>query len=267
MEIRYVSDLHLEVSGRGLHRKDTPFQLPVSDVDRHRVLVLAGDIDVGMRSCDFALKVAEHFHAAVLVLGNHEYYGQSLARLPGKLLDRVKAAGVGNVHVLERRAVTLGSLRIIGATLWTDFRRGSPTAMDAAKTQMRDFRRIRTGPPDAPYAYRVHPRDLMSIHVRTKAYIEEEVARAHYLGQTPVVVTHHAPYYPYSDWGPSISFSYGSDLTALIERARPALWIHGHTHEVIDTRIGGCRVVSNARGYGGLEENEAFDAHRLLRVE
>ncbi|PWG61516.1 metallophosphoesterase [Spiribacter halobius] len=266
MEIRYVSDLHLEVSGRGLRRHDPRFELPVTEADLDRVLVLAGDIDVGEWAAQFALQYAGAFRAVVLVAGNHEYYDGSIPRVVQKLRDAVAAEGIGNVHVLERGFVEIGTVVFIGATLWTDFRGGKPLALKAAQRGMRDFRRIRHGPPAEPYAYRFRPRDAQALHLKSTHYIEREVTSARERGIIPVVITHHAPYYPDGPWGPQISFSYGSDLGEVIARVRPSLWIHGHTHDTVDTYVAGCRVVSNARGYGGIAENERFDPHQYVRV-
>lgn len=66
-----------------------------------------------------------------------------------------------------------------------------------------------------------------------------------------VVVTHHAPHptsvepyrnAPLPDWAPGF---YASDLTWLIERHRPDLWIHGHDHVPVDYLVGETRIVSN----------------------
>lgn len=39
------------------------------------------------------------------------------------------------------------------------------------------------------------------------------------------------------------------DMEALIEERKPHWWIHGHTHEPCDYRLGATRVVANPRGY------------------
>jgi Icc-related predicted phosphoesterase len=69
--------------------------------------------------------------------------------------------------------------------------------------------------------------------------------------QAVVVVSHHAPHpksvepyreMPLPDWAPGF---YGSDLRWLIERHRPAAWIHGHVHVPVDYLVGDTRIVSN----------------------
>jgi 3',5'-cyclic AMP phosphodiesterase CpdA len=71
--------------------------------------------------------------------------------------------------------------------------------------------------------------------------------------QALIVVTHHAPHpssvEPYRHqavplWAPGF---YASDLTWLIQRHAPDIWIHGHVHVPVDYRIGRTRIVSNPR--------------------
>ena len=55
-----------------------------------------------------------------------------------------------------------------------------------------------------------------------------------------------------------------SDLSALIEAHRPALWVHGHVHNSSDYRIGDTRIVCNPHGYGN--ENPDFDGALVVEV-
>lgn len=86
-----------------------------------------------------------------------------------------------------------------------------------------------------------------------------------------VVVTHHAPH-PGSVQaryrGDALSPAFASDLTDILERYRPELWIHGHDHASHDYSVGQTRILSNQAGYprpGGGRENPAFNP--LLVVE
>jgi hypothetical protein len=44
----------------------------------------------------------------------------------------------------------------------------------------------------------------------------------------------------------------------VIADARPALWVHGHTHDSLDYRIGDTRIICNPFGYLHHEENPKF---------
>ena len=99
-----------------------------------------------------------------------------------------------------------------------------------------------------------------------------------FLGRT-IVVTHHGPH-PLSIHpryaGSRVNGGFVSDLTTLLLKAD--LWLHGHIHDSMDYRVGGCRVVANPAGYVlnhlvaasgiGFEfENHRFDPHLVLGVE
>ncbi|MDX8482282.1 hypothetical protein RFN28_28060 [Mesorhizobium sp. VK24D] len=64
--------------------------------------------------------------------------------------------------------------------------------------------------------------------------------------------------------GDLLNAAYASDLSALIEAGRPALWLHGHTHDSCDYQVGNTRVVCNPRGYE--DENAAFDPALVVWV-
>jgi Icc-related predicted phosphoesterase len=74
-----------------------------------------------------------------------------------------------------------------------------------------------------------------------------------------VIVTHHLPH-PRSISGrfksDLLNAAYASDLTDIIETGRPALWLHGHTHDSCDYRVGNTRIICNPRGYE--DENNGF---------
>ena len=59
----------------------------------------------------------------------------------------------------------------------------------------------------------------------------------------------------------SINACFVSDLTEKICVWQPDLWLHGHTHDSFDYRVGRTRIVCNARGYAkaGVNENSLFD--------
>ncbi|HEX7580609.1 MAG TPA: metallophosphoesterase, partial [Thermoanaerobaculia bacterium] len=94
------------------------------------------------------------------------------------------------------------------------------------------------------------PADARRLHAASLSWLEEALAQP--FDGTTVVVTHHAPS-PQSVaphfTGDPLSPSFASDLTGLIERTRPALWIHGHTHHPVDYQVGATRVLSNQWGY------------------
>jgi predicted phosphohydrolase len=106
MKLRILADLHIEFG---------EFRVPQTDAD---VVLLAGDIHVGDKGLHWA---KDHFpdRDVIYVLGNHEYYRGAVP----KLTQKIEGLSAGsNTHVLENRALTIGDVRILGCTLWSDFR-------------------------------------------------------------------------------------------------------------------------------------------------
>jgi Icc-related predicted phosphoesterase len=82
-----------------------------------------------------------------------------------------------------------------------------------------------------------------------------------------VVVTHHLPHarsIPSRFHDDLLNAAYASDLSDVIESGRPALWVHGHTHDSCDYQVGDTRIVCNPRGYD--DENMRFDPALTVQV-
>ena len=247
MKLHVISDVHA-----GFRE----FEPPEVDAD---VLVLPGDIDVGLRGLELA-KAWSRGRPVLYVAGNHEFYGEAIPRH----LHKLAAAAEGTeVRFLENREVVLGGVRFLGCTLWTDFElfgnRGQ--AAEAALAVMNDFRKIRV----EPEYRRLRPADVMAMHRRSLTWLTDRLDEP-FPGPT-VVVTHAAPSLRSvtplhrGDLG---SAAFASDLEGMLD-GRAALWIHGHTHFCCDYAIGGTRVVSNQRGYPG-EDTGGFDPAFVVDV-
>jgi predicted phosphodiesterase len=251
MKIRVLSDLHLEF------RDWVP---PESDAD---VVVLAGDIHVGVHGIEWARRRFP-LTPVVYVPGNHEFYGGNIKDVSAELLAQGRRLGV---DVLDGRAIVIGGVRFLGATLWTDFAlhgadpRSVDRAMAAALAGMNDFHVIRYQGNRT-----FHPAEAKAIHVERVRWLRAQLADK--LVGTTIVVTHHLPLrqsipskYRLSNLNPS----FASDLGDLMG-PRVAVWVHGHTHESFDYVVNGTRVVCNPRGYIPMEPNEAFDPLLTLDV-
>lgn len=245
MRIHVLSDLHLEFA---------PFAAPAVEAD---VVVVAGDGGPGLRGIEWAA-AAFAGRPVVYVAGNHEYYGGAIPHDTEKM--RARAAALG-VHFLEDGEVTLGGVRFLGCTLWTDFHLDGPgpLAMIRAQQGMNDFRRIRR----SPSFRRFTPTDAAGLHAQSLAFLRASLAR----GGPCVVVTHHAP----SLQGVQPAFrtdpltpAYASHLDGFVAESGAALWIHGHTHVHADYRCGDVRVVSNARGYPA--QDTGFDPAYVVEI-
>lgn len=244
MRIRVLSDLHLE---------DAPFDPPAAEAD---VVVLAGDIHNGAAGVEWAKRTFSQ--PVVFVAGNHEPFDAEFHATAAAL--RAAADG-SNVHVLDCGAAVIGGVRFLGCTLWTDFELYGAAERAAAIAAMRriapDFRVIAFG------ARAFAPEDWLALHRAHRAWLEERLA-APFAGAT-VVVTHFLPH-PGSIApqfaGHPLNPAFASRLEPLV--ARPALWIHGHTHAASDYRVANARVVCNPRGYA--REQTGFRAGLVVTV-
>jgi predicted phosphodiesterase len=241
-----MSDLHLET--KGLDRPQA------EDAD---LVVLAGDIDNGVFGIRWAL---EHFSVPVIyVPGNHEFYDASRTELLVKMRKLCKGS---HVHLLEQDSLTIGKLRFLGTTLWTDFALDGNQrhSMNIAQRYMMDFRCIEVCRGEPFTCQRA-----LELHQRSLAWLRKQLRQTG--DTTTVVISHHAPS-PRSIasqyQGNALNPAFVTNLEALILEHDIALWIHGHTHTAFDYNIGNTRVVCNPRGYLPYESDTGFQAGMLL---
>jgi Icc-related predicted phosphoesterase len=249
MKIQLLSDLHIECA---------PYKFRVEpSVD---VLVLAGDISHfgKMEKILTALAGAHPSLQIVYILGNHEFYGETLS----EVTVAAKALRIPNVHILVNSTVEIGGVVFIGSTLWSDI----DMKVEAEVTAyMNDYRVI--------YASEdrlVTPTDTVAEFKRNCAFLAEQLeANA---GKRVVVVTHHLPTFKsihprYA--GCSVNCCFASNLDEMILQFKPSLWLHGHTHVTMDYKLGDTRIVCNPRGYprGSKTENEEFSHQLVLSLD
>lgn len=259
MKIALLSDLHLSL--QSLELAPTPAD----------VVVLAGDLGRPDAAIAWARECArQHGGRPVLfIAGNHEFYGSDLASTMHRLRELARGSPV---QVLEHDEWHHAGVRFLGCTLWSDHRlfesaKQRDEGLAMSMRRMRDFSRIRIAP-DFPEPF--SPAVAQLLFDRSVAWLEARFAQPH-AGPT-VVVTHFAPsrrsIAPRFAGSP-VNTCFVSDLEAQILRWQPALWLHGHTHDSFDYRIGRTRVVANPRGYvlHGQVENGAFDPALVLDLD
>ena len=229
------------------------------------VVVCAGDVCEGLPEAMAFLREAIPAPMPIItVAGNHSFYRRVMNE---QWADGRAAAHQHGVTLLENEAVLLGSVRFIGATLWTDYAvygdRERGPAMERAARELNDHRMImwRRTPRE-----RFMPAHALELHIDSAAAIDELLAQP--FGGPTVVVTHHAPS-PLSIaqryTGDGLNPAFCSDLSDMIRQRQLELWVHGHMHSSADYRIGRTRVVNNPHGYG--QENAGgFDPGMVLDV-
>lgn len=244
MKVRILSDLHLEFGDL-----DVPG-------DKDTVLVLAGDIHVGLRAKFFLEKIAPTFREVLYVLGNHEFYHQDYNTIVKYWTQEVRLPE--NVHVLHNKTHKIENVNFIGTTLWTNFKNEDYFAIDYARRGMNDFYVIKYR------GNRLHPRDTIEFNKEAKAFLKRELKA----NETNVVITHHLPdaalqhiKFAGSPLNPAFA---DEDCEDLIAKAK--FWLFGHTHDSIDIMLGDCRCICNPRGYDGYELNPGFDIFKEFEV-
>ncbi|MGQ0597444.1 metallophosphoesterase [Aquabacterium sp.] len=269
MRLQLLSDLHLE--------RYPQFKAQAApDVD---VLILAGDIgsyQPGSRleTDDFGLgqfsplRPGSPWRTVLYVPGNHEYDGLEFAPTH----ERLKAicAQLGIIW-LEQAVHTIGAVRFVGTTLWSDFDafaaeesnltrqlQQREKAYRAANFYLRKNTTLLNGEP-------MLAEPMRELALRCQDWLQQALAEP-FDGHT-VVVTHFAPSLLSAD--PRYGLTPGTagfcnGLDDLLRHAQ--LWVHGHLHCPVDYLKRGqhegqawqCRVAANPRGYVSKGEQETF---------
>jgi predicted phosphodiesterase len=266
--LRCGSDLHLEAWLGQDATKLADFFLPEDPRDAESILILAGDISSHLDQLTGFLSVlVKRFERVLYVPGNHEFYRhhfEDQCRKMEAALSPLADDGLAFATDGVSNRVHDG-VRFIFTTLWAD---GGPTLEDQAKTGycLNDFRLITTGDP----ARRFTVSDMKGQFRRSKAELRTQL-EAPWAGKT-VVITHHLPsrrlvsarFWPGDGSDGSNGGFVGQCDDLLAGDHAPALWIHGHTHDTIDTRLWKTRVVCNPAGYRGEWSTEH---NTFMRVE
>lgn len=235
MKIQLYSDLHIESMGY--------YSLPQLDSE---LIILAGDIDVGMHGIEWAQELTVlHKKPVIYLAGNHEYYRGDYSQLTQSFRDY--AAQYDKLIYLEKDEVIIEGVRILGTTLWTNY--------------FHEYGVIERDRNMAVLNEALNDHILITIDgeafTTRKAYEENQKAEKWlrqkldepFEGKT-LVITHHSPSLKCShrDFGLNqFSSGFVSNLDDLVKKAD--LWFYGHTHCNEDLMIGKCRIVSNQKGY------------------
>jgi Icc-related predicted phosphoesterase len=255
LRIQLMSDLHTRYPGS---RGFPPLAPGVG------LVMIAGDVCEGLERAIREMRSAYPDSEIVAVPGNHEFYGSLYFE---QLEEGRECARELGVHLVEDGVARFGRLRVLGATLWTDytlFGEGlREAAMRTAFETMRDHRRIKWQL--NPWK-RFRPAEARLLHQRSRAFFEAELAKEHD-GPT-IVLSHAAPTIDHvapEARTQMISAAFASDLRPLIDRYQPHFWISGHTHYPVDFHRGRTHLISNPSGYG--DEVAGFDPAFVIEVD
>jgi hypothetical protein len=260
IRIAVLSDLHLDIRRRQLLRSaaseaealaayDALTEGARQSADGADIVVLAGDIAAGIGGIEWAAATFDD-RPVLYVAGNHEFYRYEHRDLLARLHEA--AASTPHVRFLEQTEIELSlrgrALRFLGCTAWTDYRLYGEAmageAMRRAEALMYDHQRISFD------GHRFRAEDAHGLHRQAIEWLGERMAGP----RDTIVITHHAPSPASVEprfQGDSLSPAFATDVTAMIERHAPPLWIHGHTHHNVDYHLGITRIVTHQWGYPG----------------
>lgn len=276
MKIRVYSDLHLDWYAKEFHstrvydpgedEKEFFWMPPMLPDDKDTILILAGDLWTGTKFIEYAGyswigKVAPRFKQVLIVLGNHDYWpgnnAISIKHGAEKCNAMLQDHGHLNVHVLDKDVYTEGEYLFIGATLWTDMKKGDPLIMHTMPHYMNYDGKIAYDINGNGAWERFTSQNWVSEHYKHRDYIK--LITEQNKDKKIIVITHHLPLENLND--PKFDGDYGnyyyhSDLSNLIlDNGHIIMWIYGHTHYQRDEVFppyageGGCRLLNNCVGY------------------
>lgn len=249
MKLQIASDLHLEMD----FRFPNAFKLDKVEKD---ILVLAGDIGVGITAKDFILAHADE-GPVIFLCGNHEFYNRNFQEITEQWKEI--AEGHENLYFLNNEGVEINGQDFYGGTMWTncDF---NEVIEKAVERGLNDFRLIKYG------EHMFNAKDMQY----EQAFFTANLFKALEKNENTIVITHHLPHFACvkkEKWGGRetyINYGFANDtFTEVFGEYKIPLWIHGHTHDKVDTMINHTRIVCNPRGYG--YENKEFDRGLVIK--
>ncbi len=277
MRIQLFSDLHLE-----RYPDFRPYVAPGTDV-----VVLAGDIgsyQPGSRlsTDDFGLGMFSPLRAGsscaqvLYVPGNHEFDALEFDDTYARLRDTCERLGIS---WLDREVLTLGRVRFVGTTLWSDFEalvgrehqiakqvQARTKAYRAANYYLSKNTTLKSGEP-------VLAEGIRAMALECQAWLRDALSVP--FDGTTVAVTHFAPSLLSADPRYGLTPGTAGFCNALDELLPFAqVWMHGHLHCMNDYIVKGekdgqdwaCRVVANPLGYLSKGEQAAFRENLVIEV-
>jgi predicted phosphodiesterase len=234
-----MSDLHLDFS------RYAPGQVKAD------VHVLNGDLGE-VKNVNPVLWALHHFpdptQPVLFVPGNHDFYG---GRMPDTLKLWRKTAKNTHVHVLYNDTFDFRGTRFVGTPLWSDLASGGVTQqadlMKTGKNKISDFSCIFNG-----QGKNWTVADMFRENALAIEFLERELVNDPEVPK--IVLTHWAPHIGSTHprfYGDEMNPYFINHLPHLVEQA--VLWLHGHTHQPSDYRVGPSdargRVIGHPRGY------------------
>lgn len=262
--LRVVSDLHLEQYAGSQIEQLVEYTVPTDARDAASILVLAGDISSKpTQLAMFIAEVEKRFRWVVYVPGNHEFYKHDMTKWETETRSLLESATEKTSYALSSvLCQQIDGIRFIFGTLWADGGTTIEERMTVAR-YLNDYRLITID------GVQFTVDTMQNIFEGQKASIEF-MLQHDTSGMPNVVVTHHMPSLRlcHPRFGGSANGGFASNLdSVLASDYAPKLWIHGHTHDTIDTKLFNTRIVCNPRGYHKEFDRDVTHQYNKYKVD
>ena len=254
MRIQIASDLHLEFPENRRWLEENKL------IPSGEVLILAGDI-VALKYKEkaqlFYDYVRPHFKQIISIFGNHEFYHGKIDFAYPTYLKKMAE----NHVLINNKIFVYQNVKFICSTLWSAI---PDKDREEIENRMNDYHIIYQSKMEKIPITTDHTNFFNEISLK---FIQEELKKE-FKGKI-VVVTHHLPSaqcnlkkYKNS----SLNSAYVNDLDQLIKKNQHiSAWIHGHSHEFNEIKMGKVVVARNPLGY--VFEGEQHDFRRDYTIK
>ncbi len=245
-DIYVISDIHLEFN---TNYDISNFITPPKN--NNSILIIAGDVcPIYMRDTlkKFLGDVCSLFKHVLYVPGNNEFYrvknvdSETFTNLC-KELDEYSET-FSNLHILNNSCVSIGEYVFCGSILWSE-----------ANVELPNFFKI------SGFNKDIYNRK----NTNDKKFIRQFIKETKDIGLKRVIITHYPPsemcLKKYSGFSDKYRSLYYNNLDELFYE--DLVWIYGHTHYNVDSKINNTRLVSNQYGKGKKNEDSFSNSFKL----
>jgi len=248
VKLQVISDIHVEFYSQGKANKLLD-SLRHPDADG---IIIAGDFGVGQSSryIKHLRRLCELWPLVLIVPGNHDHWLTEYVKLQ-EVYAQVHRE-FPHFHSLDLNFHEIDkSLIAFGSTLW--FRDDGINKFDGVWI---DYLKV----PGSKQA-------IQDMENTGRTYLKTDIKEF----KTSIILTHHMPSHNSVNiqyHGYSTNKFFVNDVEEIIYQYQPTYWIHGHTHDSCDYKMGDTRILCNPMGYPGDFglENRNFDKDLMIEV-
>jgi Icc-related predicted phosphoesterase len=236
MKVQILSDLHLDFLQNKIYFNNRV-------VPRAETLIVAGDC-YGHVHDDHEDVLGDtllsKWKNVIVIPGNHEFYGSNIDDPWFGSKERVYKRKPHTLQYVNNKVIELEGHYFICSTLWSYI--GFEQAV-RIKTEMNDYYQI------SRFSIDFHN----EVHRKNVLFLEEAIESIP-KDKRCVIVTHHVPSFNFINkrWKShplNDAFSANLDVFMMKHEGKISHWIHGHSHDFLDTFESGMRVIRNPMGY------------------